>query len=131
VPFLDHRVIEFANKLPPNFKLRGLREKAVLRESVRDLLPDQIVNRVKQPYRSPDIKSFTSGGAGADLAAQLLGTDQLRDAGYFDPQAVQKLVEKCRSGRAIGFADNMAFVGILSTMVLHEVFINERLASAA
>ena len=131
VPFLDHRVIEFANRLPPNYKLRGLREKAVLRESVRDLLPEQIVQRVKQPYRSPDIKSFTSGGAGAELAAQLLGADQLRDAGYFEPQAVQKLVEKCRSGRAIGFADNMAFVGILSTMVLHELFISERLASAA
>ena len=41
----------------------------------------------------------------------------------FDPAAVAKLVEKCRSGRAIGFADNMAFVGILSTMCVDEMFI--------
>jgi asparagine synthase (glutamine-hydrolysing) len=131
VPFLDHRVIEFANTLPPNFKLRGLREKAVLRAAVRDLLPDQIVNRVKQPYRSPDSQSFLSGGAGAELVSSLMNSERLRDAGYFDAAAVQRLVDKCRAGRAIGFADNMAFVGILSTMVLHELFISERLASAA
>jgi asparagine synthase (glutamine-hydrolysing) len=131
VPFLDHRVIEFANRLPPNYKLRGLREKAVLRESVKDLLPERIVNRVKQPYRAPDSASFFNGGAGAQLANELLSPERIRAAGYFDAQVVQRLVEKCRSGRAIGFADNMAFVGILSTMVVHDLFIGQRLASAA
>ena len=37
--------------------------------------------------------------------------------------AVARLVEKCRTGKAIGFGDNMAFVGILSTMTLHATFI--------
>jgi asparagine synthase (glutamine-hydrolysing) len=131
VPFLDHRVIEFANRLPPNFKLRGLKEKAVLRESVRDLLPERIVNRVKQPYRAPDSQSFFKGGAGADLAADLLSPERIRDAGYFDGETVRRLVEKCRAGKAIGFADNMAFVGILSTMAVHDIFIRQNKAAAA
>jgi len=33
------------------------------------------------------------------------------------------LFEKCRQGRATGFGDNMAFVGILSTMLVHDLFI--------
>ena len=37
--------------------------------------------------------------------------------------AVGRLVAKCQAGRAIGFGDNMAFVGILSTMLLHEQFV--------
>ena len=45
---------------------------------------------------------------------------------YFDPQGVTRLVEKCRTGRAIGFADNMAFVGILSTQLFHHQFIANR-----
>jgi asparagine synthase (glutamine-hydrolysing) len=36
---------------------------------------------------------------------------------------VARLVEKCRSGRAIGFADNMAFVGVVSSMWLHRQFV--------
>jgi asparagine synthase (glutamine-hydrolysing) len=58
-----------------------------------------------------------------DYVADLLAAPRLATAGYFDPVAVAKLVEKCRRGRAIGFADNMAFVTILSTMLLHEQFI--------
>jgi asparagine synthase (glutamine-hydrolysing) len=53
----------------------------------------------------------------------LLEEGRLRDAGLFDPVAVGKLVEKCRAGRAVGFGDNMTFVGILSTMLLHEQMI--------
>ena len=47
----------------------------------------------------------------------------MREAGYFDPGAVQKLLAKCRAGRAVGFGDNMAFVGILSTMLIYELFV--------
>jgi asparagine synthase (glutamine-hydrolysing) len=131
VPFLDHRVIEFANRLPPRYKLRGLTEKAVLRRAVQDLLPSAIVKRVKQPYRSPDSRSFFAGGAGAALVEDLLSAERLRSAGYFDSAAVGRLVDKCRAGRAIGFADNMAFVGILSTMLVHDAFVRRAVPCAA
>jgi asparagine synthase (glutamine-hydrolysing) len=53
---------------------------------------------------------------------------RLRDAGYFDAAAVGRLFEKCRRGRAIGFADNQAFVGILSTMLIHDFFVRRAAA---
>jgi len=125
-PFLDHRVIEFANGLPPHHKLRVLEEKYVLKEAVRGLLPERIRVRTKQPYRAPDSQSFFVEGRPLDYVGELLSERRVREGGLFDPVAVRKLCEKCRSGRAIGFADNMAFVGILSTMLVEEMLVNQR-----
>ena len=119
-PYLDHRVIEFANRLPPSFKIRGMTEKYLLRHALRELLPADIVQRTKQPYRSPDSQSFFFDGKPLDYVAELMGEARIRDAGYFDAGAVARLFEKCRQGRATGFADNQAFVGVLSTMLVHE-----------
>jgi len=122
-PFLDHRVIEFANRLPPQYKLRGLAEKRILKKAMKAELPEAITRRTKQPYRSPDSSSFFERGRPLDHVAELLGPARIADAGLFDAAAVGKLVDKCAAGRAVGFGDNMAFVGILSTMLLHEQFI--------
>ena len=121
-PFLDHRVIEFACRLPPRLKIRGLREKVLLKKAMRRDLPPSIVARTKQPYRSPDSACFFQDGKALPYVAELLDRPALVRAGLFDPKAVQ-LVEKCRAGRASGFGDNIAFVGILSTMLLHEQMI--------
>ena len=122
-PFLDHRVIEFANRLPPQLKMRGLTEKYLLKKSMQGLLPESVRTRTKQPYRAPDSASFFESGKPVDYVADLFSTSKISNAGYFDATATNKLFEKCRAGRAIGFADNMAFVAILSTMLLHEQFI--------
>ncbi len=122
-PFLDHRVIEFANRLPPQLKLRGLTEKYILKKAMQRELPPSITKRTKQPYRSPDSSSFFRDGQPIEQVAELLSPSRIDAAGVFDAGAVGKLMEKCRLGRALGFGDNMAFVGVLSTMLLHEQFI--------
>ena len=130
-PYLDHRVIEFANRLPPSFKIRGMTEKYLLRRALADLLPDDIVNRSKQPYRAPDSASFFFDGTPRDYVAELMGADRIRAAGYFDAAAVGRLFDKCRGGRATGFADNQAFVGVLSTMLLDQSLRTPHPASVA
>lgn len=122
-PFLDHRLIEFANRLPPAYKINGLTEKYLLKRAFRQELPPDIGRRTKQPYRAPDSASFFEGGTPVEYAAELLGHDRINDAGLFDARSVGKLFDKARAGRTIGFGDNMAFVGILSTMLLHDRFI--------
>lgn len=122
-PFLDHRVIEYANSLPARFKLRGLTEKAVLKRALDGVIPQEILKRIKQPYRAPDSMCFFEAGRPHDYVEALFAPERIRDAGYFEAAAVARLFEKCRTGRAIGFGDNMAFVGILSTMMLDEIFI--------
>lgn len=124
-PFLDHRVIEFASRLPPQYKIRGLTEKYVLKQAMRGLLPDRIRARTKQPYRAPDAHSFFENGRPLDYVEEMFSERRLRERGIFDPVAVRKLYEKCRAGRAIGFGDNMAFVGALSTLLVDDMFIGQ------
>ena len=122
-PFLDPRVIEFAARLPPRLKMRGLREKLLLRKAFAHELPPGIGQRTKQPYRSPDSASFFENGRALPWVRELLSEDSVRDSGLFDATAVARLSAKCAAGRAIGFADNMAFVGVLSTLLLHRQFV--------
>ncbi len=123
-PFLDHRVIEFANRLPLRYKIMGLNEKYLLKRAMKGIIPEVIRTRNKQPYRAPDSQSFFENGEPAEYVGYLLGEERIKRAGYFDSGAVTRLMNKCRKGRAIGFADNMAFVGILSTMLLDEMYIH-------
>ena len=117
-PYLDHTLVEFASTLPPSWKIRGLTEKYILRRALADLLPADIATRTKQPYRAPDSASFFVDGRPLDYVEGLFAEDSLRASGLFDVGATTRLFAKARAGRAIGFADNQAFVGILSTLLL-------------
>jgi len=113
-PFLDHRLVEFAARIPTGMKLRGLDEKHILKRAARDLVPDTIARRPKQPYRAPESASFRD-------AAYVEAALRLR-TGLFNPRAVDKLLAKARTGAMTGFRDNTAFVGILSTQLWHRHF---------
>lgn len=131
VPYLDHRVIEFVNALSPRFKLRALHEKVLLRRALGKVLPGSIVKRVKQPYRAPDSRCFFRRGRPLPYVQDLMSKSNVRRSGYFHPEAVERLLEKCRAGRALGAGDNMAFVAVLSTLLLHEHFLGGRAAPAS
>ena len=117
-PYLDHTLIEFANTLPPSWKIRGLTEKHILRRALADLLPRDIAQRTKQPYRAPDSASFFVDGRPLDYVADLFSPENLRASGLFDVDAATRLFAKARAGKVVGFADNQAFVGLLSTLLL-------------
>jgi asparagine synthase (glutamine-hydrolysing) len=120
-PFLDHRVVEFSARIPPNLKLKVLREKHILRDAMRNMLPARINNRAKQPYRAPDSQSFFIPPA-QDYVSDMLSGKAIERTGHFDAKAVAKLTDKCAKQPSAGFRDNAAFVGILSTQLWHERF---------
>jgi asparagine synthase (glutamine-hydrolysing) len=122
-PFLDHRLFEFAAGLPARSKLRGLREKDILRRWGRPRLPDAVVSRGKQPYRAPDSAAFFGAGT-PEYAEELLSPAFLSRTGYFRPEAVAGLVRRCRAGQTAGFRENQAIVAILSTQAWHHHFVD-------
>jgi asparagine synthase (glutamine-hydrolysing) len=127
-PFLDRRVAALAESLPPQYKLRALDEKHVLKRAAADLVPASILTRAKQPYRAPDALSFTCAEA-QDWMADVAGPSAVKDAGCFDPGAVAQLLAKCAARAASGQfsnADNMGVVGVLSTQLVHHHFIRTR-----
>jgi asparagine synthase (glutamine-hydrolysing) len=121
-PFLDYRVVEFGAKLPPALKMKVLDEKHLLRQVAKGLVPDSIQSRRKQPYRSPDGKSFMTN-KGSYLEA-ILTPEKLRKAGVFNPHTVAALLAKFKSGRPTSTKDNMALVGVISTQMIIEMFVN-------
>jgi asparagine synthase (glutamine-hydrolysing) len=121
-PFLDHRVVEFCDRLPPNLKMRGLTEKWLLKQLGRQLVPSEIWQRPKQPYRAPIHRSFF-GEHAPEYVGELLAEPALANAGLFKPTAVAGLVRKAEQLGHLGEVEEMAVVGILSTQLLYQRFV--------
>jgi asparagine synthase (glutamine-hydrolysing) len=122
-PFLDHRVVELGARLPARLKVNGLREKHLLRRALGRHLPGEIVERHKQPYRAPDAESF-AGPDAPDYVRALLAPEAIVRAGYFEPRAIAHLAAKCsRAQPHVSTGDNMAFMAVLSTQLLHSHFV--------
>jgi asparagine synthase (glutamine-hydrolysing) len=123
-PFLDHRVIEFASRLPARFKLNGLNEKYILKKAAEGCIPPELINRPKQPYRAPISNCFL-GKERLDYVEELLSEDALKKAGYFNADKVSRLIAKGRKqeGDLQSERENMALAGILSTQLLDHHFI--------
>jgi asparagine synthase (glutamine-hydrolysing) len=122
-PFLDHRVVEFASRLPVSLKMKVLNEKYLLKRCAAGLIPSSVAKRPKQPYRAPEACSFLQPEA-REYMEELLSPEQIRRDGIFDATAVAMLQDKFRKGAAIGIKDNMGLVGIVSTQLLMHQFIN-------
>jgi asparagine synthase (glutamine-hydrolysing) len=120
-PFLDHRVFKASIALPSDRKLDGLRDKVALRELAAEVLPTEVVERPKQPYRAPAVAPFFGPGT-PDWVADSLSPAELARTGIWDPKPVEVLLRRCRAGRANGVREGMALIGILSTQLWHSAF---------
>ncbi len=129
-PFLDVRVVEFCNRLPARLKLRGLTDKFLLRQLASEYLPEQIWKRRKRPYRAPIHRSFFND-ATPEYVRELLSESSLNASGIFNPIAVRQLVAKLEQGKAVGETDDMALVGILSTLLVQRRFVSNFTPAAA
>jgi asparagine synthase (glutamine-hydrolysing) len=128
LPFLDYRVIEFAFRLPPHWKVSGLKEKHILKEAARGVVPEEIRVRPKQPYRAPirtSLLESAARGAGGGVLEELLSPEAVRRTGCFDPSKVERLVARCRTPGSASETQDMALVAILSTQLLHRRFVED------
>ena len=135
-PFLDAEVMEFCNMLPSIMKLPGLNEKNILKRMACGMIPEPIIRRKKQPYRSPDALCFVTADA-PEYVSELLSQDALDRAGVFDAGRVRRLYGKCirqaqggATERVFSNTDNMSFVGVLSTQLLYHQFVRNNTAGA-
>jgi asparagine synthase (glutamine-hydrolysing) len=127
-PFLDRNVAALADSLPASYKLHVLDEKHVLKRVAREVVPDEILSRKKQPYRAPDALSF-AGPEAAGWIDEVAGPRAVAEAGVFAPAGAAQVIAKCRAKAASGQfsnTDNMAVVGLLSTQLVYDQFIRRR-----
>ncbi len=97
-PFLDHRIVEFAARLPASLKIKGRTTKRVLRELVRQKLPSEILARPKEGLDIPAHEWLR--GPLRPLLLETLGEKSVEQAGLFSPAAIQSLVERHLSRQA-------------------------------
>jgi len=97
VPFLDHRVVELAFKMPGCLKLKNGRMKYILKETFKDLLPPGIYRRSKAGFEVP-ISRWLKNEL-KYLLDQYLAEDRIQEQGIFDPAIIRQLVGHHLSGK--------------------------------
>jgi asparagine synthase (glutamine-hydrolysing) len=97
VPFLDHRVVEYAWRLPMSAKIQGMKGKHILRQILHRHVPEALMERPKMGFGVP-LDSWLVGPL-RDWAEDLLDERRIRSEGFFDPVKVRQLWEENLSGR--------------------------------
>ncbi len=128
-PFLDEDVFAFLAKLHPRWKLRGMKDKYLLRLLAERYLPKEIAWRRKAMFRAPmDSFHFDGGSKHGRWVEPLLSESALRQTGYFDPAAVAKWRKEFRTKRPGSIsrtAIEMGLVGVTATQLWHHTYIEK------
>jgi len=126
--FLDEDVIDYMSKLHPRWKLRGIfKDKFVERKVAERWLPKEVAWRRKHMFRAPmDTWARVGNGGWVD---QVLSSESLRKAGYFDPEAVASAREKLsRPGRGVARTSlEMGLTAVTATQLWHHLYISSDL----
>ena len=124
VPFLDHTLVEFMSQVPPRLKMRGFREKHILREALRGVLPEEIRTRRKHALSAPFQQWWR--GPLPEFAEEALSDRKLHEKGYFQAEFVQELLNRHRRG-AGAYAYHLT--AVLAVQIWHETLMPRRHAS--
>jgi len=97
VPLLDEAVVDLAARLPAAYKIAGANSKVVFRESVRDLVPREILRRPKAPFFAP-VGTWLRDGLHS-LTTDLLDERRVRARGILRPDGVNRLLREHATGQ--------------------------------
>ena len=97
VPFLDHRVVELAWKVPLHMKVRGNQGKWLLKQILYKYVPKNLIERPKMGFSVP-LDSWLRGPL-RDWAENLLASEKMKKEGFFDPVPIQKIWQEHLSGK--------------------------------
>ncbi len=125
VPFLDHRIVDFVAPLHHSFKLRGPEEKAVLRDSVSDLLPREIAKRTKRPFYTP-IRDWFFSKRSPDYFRHVMSDRALESSGLFSPSHVSSMQDslwKLAPNSVSGLRTEWVLGLALGCQILHDQFV--------
>lgn len=96
VPFLDHKLVEFANSLPDEFKINGNQKKRILQDAFKAILPEELYNRPKQGFEVP-LLGWLKNELDFKIRNTYLERDFIKEQGLFDYETVKKLLNQLHS----------------------------------
>lgn len=92
VPFLDHRLVEFAATIPPNLKLKGRQTKYILKKALKSVLPDRILERKKMGFPAPT--GLILRQEGKSYLMDVLFSQAPRERGYFNYRMIERVARE-------------------------------------
>lgn len=98
VPYLDHRVVEYAARIPSEMKIRGATLREVQRRALRGRLPSYVFDRRKRGFGAP-VGAWVRNDL-AEMVGDLLGPTRLRHQGLFDAPTVERMLADHQAMRA-------------------------------
>lgn len=99
VPYLDKEIVQFAERLPAKFKVRGRSQKWLHRQVCRSYLPSAFINRAKQGFAGNVVDDWFRGTMDSKMADTFMD-GQSHMYRYLNPQSVQTLFQDHSSGRS-------------------------------
>ena len=122
VPFLDHKLVELIVRQPVNQKIRGMTEKYVLREAVKDLITDEVYRRQKHPFLSPPA-TLNPDDTFHDYVQEMLRGKTFASLPFFNQKRVIELLDRMPSmEEGARTANDQILMILVSICVLHERF---------
>ncbi len=91
-PFLDHEFMEFAAGIPAEMKLKGLTTKYILKEALRNILPDEVLFREKMGFGVPIDYWFRNELKG--MVYDTLLSEKAVSRGYFKKESIKKILDE-------------------------------------
>ena len=128
-PFLDEAVFDFTSRLHPRWKLRGFRDKHLLRLLAERWLPPSVYRRRKAIFRAP-LDSFHAEPE-PPFVGELLSEESLRRTGYFDVAEVRhwrQAFRQMRPGSLPRISLELGLTAVVATQLWHHVYISGDLA---
>ena len=96
-PFLDYRLVDFANSLPSSFKLKWFKSKYIFKKAMENKLPDRIIHRKKKGFGIP-LAGWLRGEL-RDYMFKSLSENNINEIGFIDYGIVRRLIEEHLSGK--------------------------------
>lgn len=121
VPLLDHQLVELAASMPAAVKVRRGRLKHVLKESLSDLLPSEILDRKKRGFGTP-MGAWLKKEL-APLLRRLLAPDVIQERGLFRQEVVARLVTDHESNRIDG---TDALIALMNLEIWSRIYLDHR-----
>lgn len=122
-PFLDHNVIDLANRIPSYLKLSGLKEKKILKDAFKLDTPEIILRRPKRPYECPIGDYILNNLRTSEYINETLSDSNIKKHNIFSAKKINLLKDKLLSSSSLSHRDSTIFLAILSTQELANTFI--------
>lgn len=94
VPLLDKRIVDLVTSMPPTLKFQGGKTKHILKESIRDLLPQSILKRKDKMGFPVPLKEWMQGGCVRDFVGDVLLSSRSLQRGIYKPSSLQAMIDQ-------------------------------------